>query len=120
MAEMTLRIEGLPAKPLDAAAWFHANCVQEIRADFRTMQSSPCHLTIVFDLADHEHRGWRLIAIQALAKEVAPIHRINAVASNSEAAIAAAKAYLESADGITGQLLDLDDTGAGEVVTSPT
>jgi hypothetical protein len=117
MAEMTLELEGLPALPLDAAAWFHSNCVRDIRADFRQMANFSCHLTVVFEPAGHEHRSWRLAAIQELAREVAP-NRINAVVSDNEAAIAKAKAYLERAEGVTGQLLELDDTGAGEVLSS--
>jgi hypothetical protein len=117
MAEMTLQLEGLPESPLDAAAWFHSNEVADIRRDFGAMAEFPCHLTIVFVPAGHEHRGWRLAAIQELAREVAPIHRINAVVGKSEVAIAAAKKYLEKADGVTGQLLELDDIGAGEVVS---
>ena len=74
-------------------------------------------LTLIFPPADHTHRGWRLAAVQSLAREFAPI-RVNAVTSDSEAAIAAALAFLGSAEGITGQLLELDDTGAGEVVSS--
>ena len=118
MAEMVLRLEGLPERPLDAAAYFLANCVGEIRRDFEVIGSFTSCLTIVFEAAGHEHRSWRLAAIQELAREVAP-HRINAIASCSEAAVAAARAYLERAEGVTGQLLELDDTGAGEVVTTP-
>ena len=75
-------------------------------------------LTLIFPPADHTQRAWRLAAVQSLAREYAPI-RVNALASDSEAAIAAALAFLESAEGVTGQLLELDDTGAGEVVSSP-
>ena len=61
------------------------------------------------------HRGWRLAAVQGLAREHAPL-RVNALASDDELAIAAAHAYLASADGVTGQYLPLDSHGAGEVV----
>ena len=53
--------------------------------------------------------------MQGLAREHAPI-RVNAVASDDEAAIAAAARYLAAAEGITGQLLILDGMGAGEVL----
>ncbi len=75
-------------------------------------------LTLIFPPADYTHNAWRLAALQALAREHAPI-RINALDSNGEPAIAAALAFLEAAEGVTGQLLELDDTGAGEVVSSP-
>ena len=72
---------------------------------------------LIFPSADHTHRSWRLAAVQSLAREYAPV-RVNAVSSDSETAIAAALAYLERAEGVTGQLLQLDDRGAGVVVSS--
>ena len=72
---------------------------------------------LVFSPADHSHRAWRLAVVQSFAREFAPL-RVNAMVSDSEPAIAAALAYLESAEGVTGQLLQLDDTGAREVLTS--
>jgi hypothetical protein len=74
---------------------------------------------LIFPPADHTQRAWRLAAVQSLARKYAPF-RVNALAGNSEKAIAAAVAYLDSAEGVTGQLLELDDTGAGQVVSSPT
>ena len=115
MAVMTLRLESLPEKPLDAAAYFYANCIQGIRKDFGTLSILSC-LTIVFEAASHDHSSWRLAAIQELAREMAP-HRVNALTSDSEKAIAAALAYLATAEGVTGQLLELDDTGAGVVLS---
>ncbi len=70
---------------------------------------------IVFPPADHTHSGWRLAAVQQLARDLAPL-RVNAVASADEAAIAAAARYLTQAPGLTGQVLVLDDTGAGPVI----
>lgn len=72
-------------------------------------------LTLVFPPADHTHRGWRLAAVQSLARAQAP-RRINAVESDDEAAITAAASYLERAAGVTGQYLQLDGHGAGPVV----
>ena len=73
---------------------------------------------MVFAPADHTHRAWRLAVVQGLARELAP-RRVNALASRDEAAIAASLAYLESAEGLTGQYLPLDDAGAGPVVLPP-
>ena len=73
---------------------------------------------MVFAPADHTHRAWRLAVVQGLARELAP-RRVNALASRDEAAITAALAYLESAAGLTGQYLPLDDAGAGPVVLPP-
>jgi hypothetical protein len=50
-----------------------------------------------------------------LARALAP-QRINAVAGDSEAAIMAARDYLARAPGLTGQLISLDDEGAGSVL----
>ena len=56
--------------------------------------------------------------VQVLARELAP-RRVNAIASDSAASIDAALAYLNAADGVTGQYLQLDDAGAGPVVSPP-
>jgi hypothetical protein len=61
----------------------------------------------VFPSAPYDHRGWRLAAVQDLAREAAPI-RVNGVAGDDDAAIAAALHWLAAAPGITGQLLAVD------------
>jgi tRNA A37 threonylcarbamoyltransferase TsaD len=103
-----LRITGLPAAPLDAAAVFHGEWVVQVRASL--IESTDESLTLAFPLADHSHRGWRLAAVQELAREHAP-RRINAVACADEPGLSAALALLEPCQGITGQLLALDGTG---------
>ena len=72
-------------------------------------------LVIAFDAADYTHAAWRLAIIQALAREHAPA-RVNAISGGGHAARLAAVDYLEAADGVTGQVLQLDDAGAGPVV----
>lgn len=106
-----VRIAGLPDDPLEAARLFHADHASRLR-------DAGADLTLAFPAADHTHRGWRLAAVQMLARSLAP-QRINAVSGGSEAAIAAAAAYLEQAPGLTGQLIALDDTGAGAVLPPP-
>lgn len=101
-----LRVTGLPAGALAAAAEFYAAMVPP-----RTGED----LLVVFPPADHTHRVWRQAVIEQLARDFAPC-RVNAVASDSAAAIAAAQAYLAQAPGLTGQVLVLDDAGAGPVV----
>lgn len=97
------RVEGLPEAPIDAAAAFYADHVPLIR------QGSPgADLVVIhFQPAGHEHCGWRLAAVQELARELAPI-RINAVVGGDDAGIAETIAFLESAPAITGQLLAVD------------
>jgi len=98
---------------LEAAARFHAGVLPEILA---ALARAPGHLTLVFAPADHTHGGWRLAAVQNLAREHAPM-RVNALVSDDETAIAAAERYLAGAGGVTGQLLPLDGNGAGEVLS---
>ncbi len=94
-----LRVGPLPDEPLDAAARFHAEILPRIAP-------GEAALTLVFTPADHTHRGWRLAAVQSLARRWAP-RRVNAVASADEVAIAAADTYLNAAPGVTGQYLPL-------------
>lgn len=105
-----LRVDPLPAEPLAASARFHAQVLPAVLARIAQGQD----LTLVFAPASHDHRGWRLALVQGLAREHAPL-RINALASDDDATIAAAAGYLASADGVTGQYLVLDSAGAGEV-----
>ena len=131
-----LLVDGLPEGALEAAAVFHVEWLPQVRAILNppffgevaarseqapsaSLRSAPPpngeDLVLIFPPADHTHRGWRLAAVQALAREYAPL-RVNAIASGSEPANAAARAYLEQAQGFTGQYLPLDDAGAGPVV----
>lgn len=114
MPNAVLTIEGLPDNPLDAAAYFYAEVLPDIRRDFALMPTFD--LTIVFDPAGHEHRAWRLALVQELARDHAPA-RVNAIASDDEAATKAAVAWLQAAPGVTGQLLPLDGKGAGEILS---
>jgi hypothetical protein len=108
-----LRVEPLPGDALAAAARFHAEVLPRALAECELGET----LTLLFGPADHRHRAWRLAAIQGLSRHFAPV-RVNGLASNDERAIAAALAYLETAEGVTGQLLRLDGNGAGEILSS--
>ena len=152
-----LRVIGLPAGALAAAAAFYAQWLPELvpprygevaarsadgggspsNATSRDAESPHHHpsggpavaqgprlrlpragedILLVFPAADHTHHDWRLAAVQQLARDSAPA-RVNAVAADDEAAIAAAARYLAEAPGLTGQLLALDIAGAGPVVS---
>jgi hypothetical protein len=106
-----LRVEALPEDALAASARFHSQDLPAAKAALAAQDD----LTLVFAPADHTHRGWRLAAVQGLAREHAPL-RVNAIAGDDEAGIAAALRYLQSAPGVTGQLLPLDSIGADEVL----
>jgi len=106
-----LRVAGLGDGALAAAADFYAR----ILGAARKAAAGSDHLTLVLPLADYAHRHWRGAAIAGLARELAPV-RINAVAGDDEAAIAAALSWLAGAPGVTGQVLVLDGQGAGPVV----
>jgi len=110
---MEFRVGDLPAAPLAAAATFHARELPRLIAAF-AQDRDP--VTIVFPPADHSHRGWRLAAVQSLARARAP-RRVNAVAGDDAAAIAATVRYLDGADGVTGQYWPVDGNGAGEVLS---
>lgn len=107
-----LRVGPLPEEPLAAAADFHARLLPAIEAALRG-GSDP--LAVVFLPASHEHRGWRLAAIQSLARTYAP-SRVNALESDDEVAIAAALDWLSGSASVTGQVMALDGAGAGPVL----
>lgn len=96
----TLRISSLPDRPLDAAARFQELWLPQAR-------SCDEDLLLVFAPAYHTHRKWRLAMVQELAREAAPGHRVNAVASSDDTAIGEAEDYFAGAPGITGQYLRL-------------
>jgi len=60
---------------------------------------------LIFDPAPYDHRGWRLAAVQDLARAAAPT-RVNGIVGGDETAIEDMLAYLRHAPGVTGQLLD--------------
>ncbi len=104
---MTLfRVAALADSALAASAEFHARDVPQIASLARECEDG---LLIVFPPGDHTHDGWRLAAVQSLAREVAP-WRVNAAQSDGEAAVAALADYLARAPGITGQYWALDET----------
>ena len=106
----------LPEAPLAAAALFHGEVLPKILVFHAPLHAGE-ELVLVFAPADHTHQGWRLAAVQSLARQFAPA-RINAIASDDPAAIAAAQGYLANAPGVTGQLLPLDSIGAEAVIGS--
>lgn len=111
---MLFRVGPLPEEALAASAAFHSGVLPDLR---NVLAETPSEaLTLVFAPADHTHRAWRLAVVQGLAREYAPL-RVNAMAADSDPAIAAAARYLNAAEGVTGQLLPLDGNGAGEVLS---
>lgn len=107
-----LHLGPLSDDALEAAADFHARLLPAIEM---TLSGGADPLTLVFLPAGHEHRAWRLAAVQGLARRFAP-SRVNAVESAEAAAVAATQRWLDGAGGVTGQLLPLDGNGAGSVL----
>jgi hypothetical protein len=103
MGQGVLRIEGLPEGALDAAAAFHAEWLDRARQALAIEDD----LALVFPAAAHSHGGWRLAAVQSLAREASP-RRVNGVSGDDEAGIAAAIEWLAQAHGVTGQLLAVE------------
>ena len=105
-------VQSLGEDPGAAAAQFYSQYLPLIEVQ---LVAVPEALTILFPQADYTHSAWRLAAVQTLAREAAP-QRVNAAAGGNSAARLAAVQYLEAAQGVTGQVLQLDDAGAGPVV----
>ena len=104
-----IRVEDLPESPLAASAHFHAAILPILEVERGDV------VTLVLPEADHTHRGWRVAALGALARALAPA-RINAVAGGDAPAQAQAIAFIEQAPGLTGQVLPLDGSGARGVL----
>lgn len=98
-----VRVEALPERALEAAAEFHARVVPGLKALFDPPQDGE-DLTIIFPPAPYDHRGWRLAAVQDIARAAAPV-RINGIVGDNQAAIDDTLEYLAKAPGVTGQLL---------------
>ena len=109
---VALEVQPLPDLPSEAAAVFHRDFLPQAKT---ILASGAPTLTLLFSEADHTHRIWRLAAVQSLARENVP-SRVNALAGGAAASIAVGLAYLEGANGVTGQYLPLDDAGAGLMV----
>jgi hypothetical protein len=103
-----LALSGLGDDPVAAAARFYA----QYGAQAQTMAAQG-DLALVFPVADHTHRAWRLAAVQGLARGAVP-HRVNALEGPP---VQAAIDYLAGAAGVTGQLLPIDGQGAGTGVS---
>ncbi|AKH42316.1 hypothetical protein WYH_01271 [Croceibacterium atlanticum] len=103
MVQAVLKVGDLPDSPLDAAARFHAHYLPLARAALGDGRD----LALLFGPAGKPHAGWRLSAVQELAREAAP-HRVNAVAGEDEDAIAETLRWLDNAPGVTGQILQVD------------
>jgi hypothetical protein len=108
-----VQVTGLPEAPLDAAAAFYRDWLPLIEAGLAASEDEST--VLVFAPADHSHRGWRLAAVQELARAHAP-RRINALVCDAEPGVIAARGLLDVCQGITGQLLALDPAG---VVSNP-
>ena len=106
-------VKALPDAPLAASARFHANHLPLIEIALVTLDEA---LTLIYPPADHTHRGWRVAAVQSLARAHAP-RRVNAITGVDGEAILAATDYLSHAEGITGQYLLLDSNGAAPVLS---
>jgi len=110
MGQAVLWIDDLPEGALDAAARFHSRDLPRARKALCDADA----VALIFALAPYDHRGWRLAAVQDLAREAAP-KRVNGVTGDDGQAIAETVAWLEQAAGITGQLLAVDGNAGGKV-----
>lgn len=105
-----LAVADLPEAPLAAAAHFHAHHLPLVEAALPAEGA----LTLIFAPAGHEHRGWRLAAVQSLARAHAPL-RINAVEGSGAAAEELAR-WLDTAPAVTGQVIEADGAATAAVL----
>lgn len=104
MAQSVLEIGPLGDDALEAAAQFHSEWLPKVRV---ALAARPGNLVLMFEPLDYRHRKWCLAAVQELALGAVPV-RVNAVAGSGDG-LAETLAYLDSAPGVTGQLLDLHE-----------
>jgi hypothetical protein len=100
MRQAVLRVEWLPESALDASSLFHREWLPQAREALDAREA----LVMVFAEAPYDHRGWRLAAVQDLARQAAP-GRVNAVVGSDGQATAETIEWLARSPGITGQLL---------------
>jgi hypothetical protein len=98
----------LPDAALDASAAFHA---RHLPAILDLLAKQPESLVVIFPPAGYNHRGWRRAAIADLARAHAPV-RVLGLTDGDSAAVEQVLAYLETASGVTGQLLAVDGAAA--------
>ena len=103
MSQATLRIDALPAGALEASATFHREWLEQAQA---ILGGDCAALAIIVPAAPYDHADWRRAAVRDLARAWAP-RRVNMVAGDDAAAIAETLAFLASAPGVTGQLLQV-------------
>lgn len=103
--QAVLRIESLPAAPLDAAATFHRDTLEQA---LRALEGDADSLALVLPAASGEHDDWRRAIARDLARKFAP-RRVNLLGGGSPAIIDAMLVYLGDAPGVTGQYLPLHD-----------
>ena len=98
MGTSVVRVDRNHDDPLDAADEFYAEYLE------RTSREEADLIVYLFDPAGHEHRAWRLAAIQNVARKFAPV-RVNGIVGSDEGAVWQTLDWLAGAPGITGQLL---------------
>ena len=105
MEQAELKVEHLPAEPIDAAAVFHA---EHLNSAITALEGEATHLTIILPPSPTDHDDWRRALARDLARKYAP-NRVNVLGGGSEEAVQSMLAYLRGAPGITGQYLPLHD-----------
>lgn len=105
---MLLPVGALPDDPLAASRHFHSDVLPAL---IIALDAAAGHATLVFGPADHRHEDWRRAVVTTLARAHAPL-RINAIAGDDHAGIAATADYVAGAPGLTGQYLVVEGQGA--------
>lgn len=103
MAQRVYRVDELPESAIAASATFYRDHLEAARA----MLAGSDDLAIVLPAAAHDHHDWRLAIVRDLARAHAPA-RVNLVTAEGDAKCAVLLAYLDTAPGVTGQVLDAE------------
>ncbi|NNF94575.1 MAG: hypothetical protein HKP43_10735 [Altererythrobacter sp.] len=105
MEQAELKVEHLPAEPLDAAATFHR---EHLDPAIAALEVAAANLTIILPPAPSDHDDWRRSIARDLARKFAP-KRVNVLGGGGKEAVQSMLAYLRGASGVTGQYLPLHD-----------
>jgi len=94
--------------PVAAAEFFYRQILPGVELDLADPPDDDLLLVWRPCANEHEHRGWRLAAIQSLARRAAPLRVNGVVSARNGEPLAAVSRFLANAPGVTGQLLAVD------------
>lgn len=106
MPQAIYTVTDLPEGGVEASTAFVREHLAKARTHIGTGETES--LAIVLPVAEDSHRDWRLALARDLARAHAPA-RVNVVAGVDGDALTGILGYLESAKGVTGHYLQLNE-----------